>query len=213
VSIVAADERARVQGGDRQTFNLNLMPETRERVNRTGVRLISQVTVPPGRYQIRIGAQEATGMGVGTLPYDLEVPDYAKTPFSISGLFITSSGAVAVPTGSTETDWNGLLPAPPVATRTFAPTETLTWFAEVYDNSTDQAHGINYVSTIADARDGRTIVQARDNRVVQRRGQGHGFTTDYPLRDLKPGTYVLRVEATPTMGNHSARREVLFEVK
>jgi len=213
VSIVAADERARVQGGDRQTFNLNLMPDTRERVNRTGVRLISQVTVPPGRYQIRVGAQEATGGGVGTLPYDLEVPDYAKTPFSMSGLFITSSGAGAVPTGSTETDWNGLLPTPPVATRTFAPSETLSWFAEVYDNSTDQPHGINYTSTILDARDGRTIVQARDNRVVQRRGQGHGFTTDYPLRDLKPGMYILRTEATSTMGNHVARREVLFEVK
>jgi VWFA-related protein len=213
VSIVAADERARVQGGDRQTFNLNLMPETRERVDRTGVRLISQVAVPPGRYQIRIGAQEATGMGVGTLPYDLEVPDYAKTPFSMSGLFVTSSSAAGVPTGSTETDWNGLLPAPPVATRTFSPSETLTWFAEVYDNSSDQAHGINYTSTIVDARDGRTIVQARDNRVVQRRGQGHGFTTDYPLRDLRPGMYVLRAEASATMGNHGARREVLFEVK
>jgi len=213
VSIVAADERARVQGGDRQTFNLNLMPETRERVDRTGVRLISQVAVPPGRYQIRIGAQEATGGAVGTLPYDLEVPDYAKTPFSISGLFLTSSAATAVPTGSTETDWNGLLPAPPVATRTFAPAETLTWFAEVYDNSTDQPHAVNYTSTIQDARDGRTIVQARDNRTVQRRGQGHGFTTDYPLRDLQPGLYVLRVEATTTMGNHVARREVVFEIK
>jgi len=213
VSIVAADERARVQGGDRQTFNLNLMPETRERVDRTGVRLISQVTVPPGRYQIRVGAQEATGGAVGTLPYDLEVPDFAKTPFSMSGLFLTSSGAGTIPTGSNATDWNGLLPLPPVATRTFAPAETLTWFAEVYDNSSDQPHGVNYTSTILDARDGRTIVQARDNRVVQRRGQGHGFTTDYPLRDLKPGLYVLRVEAAATMGNHAARREVLFEVQ
>ena len=213
VSIVAADERARVQGGDRQTFNLNLLPDTRARVDRSGVRLISQVLLPPGRYQIRIGAQEATGGAVGTLPYDIEVPDYAKTPFSMSGLFLTSSAAAGVPTGSTETDWNGLLPAPPVATRTFAPAETVTWFAEVYDNSSDQTHSINYTSTIQDARDGRVIVQARDSRAVERRGQGHGFTTDYPLRDLKPGMYLLRVEAVATMGNHAARREVLFEVK
>lgn len=212
VSIVAADERARVQGGDRQTFNLNLMPETRERVNRSGVRLISQVAIPPGRYQIRIGAQETTGGAVGTLPYDLEVPDYAKAPFTMSGLFLTSSAANTYATGSTETDWNGLLPSPPVATRVFSPSETLTWFAEVYDNSTDAAHGINFTSTIQDARDGRVVVQARDNRVVQRRGQGHGFTTDYPLRDLKPGPYVLRVEATTTTGNQAAQRQVLFEV-
>jgi VWFA-related protein len=213
VSVVAADQRARVQGGDRQTFNLNLMPETRERVNRAGVRLISQVTLPPGRYQIRVGAHEATGGAVGTLPYDIELPDYTKTPFAMSGVFVTSSTANAYPTGSTETDWNGLLPAPPVARRVFSPSETLTWFTEVYDSSSDTAHGITLTSTIQDAGDGRTIVQSRDNRVVQRRGQGHGFTTDYPLRDLKPGMYVLHVEATATLGNYSAARDVLFEIK
>lgn len=213
LSVVAADQRARVQGGDSQTFNLNLMPETKASVDRTGVRLVSQVELPPGRYQIRIGAHESTGGAVGTLPYDLEVPDYAKTAFSMSGLFVTSSAANTYPTGSNQTDWNGLLPSPPVANRVFSPSETLTWFAEVYDNSTDTAHGINFVSTIQDASDGRMIVQARDTRVVQRRGQGHGFTTDYPLRDLKPGRYVLRVEATSTIGGHTAQRQVLFEVK
>src|SRR5687767_1134911 len=75
VSIVAADQRARVQGGDRQTFNLNLMPETHARVSRTGVRLLSQLELPPGRYQIRVGAHEATGQAIGTVPYDVEVPD------------------------------------------------------------------------------------------------------------------------------------------
>jgi len=213
VSIVAADARARVQGGDRQAFNLNLLPETRERVVQSGVRMVTQLPLPPGRYQIRIGAYEATGGLVGTLPYDIEVPDFVKTPFVMSSLFLTSSTASAVPTGSTEADWKGLLPAPPVATRVFSAAETLTWFVEVYDNSSDTAHAITMTGTIADARDGRTIVQARDSRTVQRRGQGHGFTTDYPLRDLKPGPYVLAVEAVSATGGHSARREILFDVK
>ena len=55
ISIVAVDERARVQGGDSQTFNLNLVPETHERISRTGVRLLSQLDLPPGRYQIQSG--------------------------------------------------------------------------------------------------------------------------------------------------------------
>jgi VWFA-related protein len=213
MSVVAADERARVQGGDRQTFNLNLMPDTKANVDKGGVRMVSQVTLPPGRYQLRIGAHEATGGAVGTLPYDIEVPDYSKTPFAMSGLFITSNFAGNYATGSKENEWNGLLPEPPVANRVFSPAETLTWFAEVYDNSSDQPHGINITSTIQDARDGRTLVEARDTRVVQRRGQGHGVTTNYPLRDLRPGMYVLRVQATSTLGNQTAQREVLFEVK
>ena len=51
VSIVAADQRGRIQGGDRQTFELNLMPQTHERVSRTGVRMLSRLDLPAGRYR------------------------------------------------------------------------------------------------------------------------------------------------------------------
>ena len=213
VSIVAADQRARVQGGDRQTFNLNLMPETHARVSRTGVRLLSQLELPPGRYQIRVGAHEATGQAVGTVPYDVEVPDYAKTPFALSGVLLTSSSAGVLTTANQDTDWSGLLPSPPVVTRTFSASETLTWFAEVYDNTSQQAHAINYTTSVQDARDGRTLLTSRDNRVVQAgsRGIAQGFTTSLPLRDLMPGTYVLHVEASATGSSQTASRDVLFE--
>jgi hypothetical protein len=215
VSIVAADERARVQGGDRQTFNLNLVPETHERISRTGVRMLSHLDLPPGRYQIRVGAHEATGRTIGTVPYDLEVPDYSKTPFALSGVLLTSSSAGAFATANEESEWNGLLPSPPVVSRTFRSADALTWFAEVYDNSGQAAHTINYTSTVLDARDGRTLAQARDNRSVaaDSKGLAQGFTTSLPLRDVTPGLYVLRVEASSTVGSHSARRDVLFEVR
>jgi VWFA-related protein len=215
VSIVAADQRARVQGGDHQTFNLNLVPETHARVSRTGVRLLSQLELPPGRYQIRVGAHETTGQAIGTVPYDVEVPDYSKTPFALSGVLVTSSSAGVLTTANQDSDWSGLLPAPPVVTRTFSPSETLTWFAEVYDNSSQSAHAINYTTSVQDARDGRTLLTSRDNRVIQpgSRGIAQGFTTSLPLRDLMPGRYVLHVEATSTAGGQTATRDVLFEVR
>jgi VWFA-related protein len=215
VSIVAADQRARVQGGDRQTFNLNLVPETHARVSRTGVRLLSQLDLPPGRYQIRVGAHEATGQAVGTVPYDVEVPDYAKTPFALSGVLLTSSSAGLLTTANQDADWSGLLPSPPVVTRTFSAAETLTWFVEVYDNTSQQAHAINYTTSVQDARDGRTLLTSRDNRVIQAgsRGIAQGFTTSLPLRDLVPGRYVLHVEATSTAAGQTASRDVLFEIR
>jgi hypothetical protein len=217
VSIVAADERARVQGGDRQTFNLNLVPETHERVRQTGVRLLTQLPLPPGRYQIRVGAQETTGRTIGTVPYDLEVPDYTRTPFSMSGLLLTSRYAEAYVTANEAKEWNGLLPTPPIVSRVFSRADTLTWFAEVYDNSGRAARTISYTSTVVDARDGRTAAEARDSRTVEgggpNTGVAHGFTTSLPLRDLPPGSYVLRVEASASVGSHLARREVLFEVR
>ena len=78
-------------------FNLNLLPQTHDLVVKNGVRTLSMLNVPPGRYQIRVGASEATGKAVGTVPYDVEVPDYAKTPFALSGILITSSSASAYP--------------------------------------------------------------------------------------------------------------------
>ena len=215
VSLVAVDERAKVRGGDDLAFNLNLVPETHERVSRTGVRMLSQLDLPPGRYQIRVGAQESTGRTIGTVPYDVEVPDYAKTPFALSGVLLTSSTAESFATANHSAEWSGLLPAPPVVMRTFSDSDTLTWFAEVYDNSTEAAHAINYTTTVQNAADGKKVTESRDNRVVQagERGQALGFTTSLPLRDLRPGMYVLRVEASSTVGGHSARRDVLFEVQ
>ena len=58
VSIVAADQRARVQGGDRQEFNLRLQPATAI-VSVAQVFLLSRLELPPGRYQIHVGAHEA----------------------------------------------------------------------------------------------------------------------------------------------------------
>ena len=123
VSIVAVDERARTQGGDRQTFDLNLTPETHARVSSTGVRTLTQLDLPPGRYQIRVGVHETTGRTIGTVPYDLEVPDYSEMPFALSGVLLTSSAAELFATANQNADWEGLLPTPPVVTRTFSASE------------------------------------------------------------------------------------------
>ncbi len=215
VSIVAVDERVRTQGGDRQTFNLNLMPETHARVSSTGVRTVTQLDLPPGRYQIRVGVHETTGRTIGTVPYDLDVPDYSEMPFALSGVLLTSSAAELFATANQNADWDRLLPTPPVVTRTFSASDTLTLFAEVYDDSSLAAHDITYTTTVQDAMDGRTLVQAQDTRTIEAGAgrQAQGFTTSVPLRDLNPGRYVLRVDASTTIGGHTARRDVLFEVE
>ena len=215
VSIMAADARGRVQGGEGKTFNLNLMPETHERISRTGVRLMSQLELPPGRYQIRVGGHESTGNAIGTVPYDLVVPDYDEMPFALSGVLLTSSEAELFATANEDADWTGLLPSPPVVTRTFGTSETLTWFAEVYDDSSRAPHAILYTTTVQDAIDGRTLGRSEDSRTIAAGAgrQAHGFTTSLPLGDFTPGPYVLRVAASSTVGDHSARQDILFEVR
>ena len=214
VSIVAADQRGRVQGGDRQTFELNLMPQTHERVSRTGVRMLSLIDIPPGRYQIRVGVHESTGAGVATVPVDVEVPDYSKTPFALSGVLLSISPDTGVAvTANAESQPKDALPAPVTVRRTFDRAETLTSYVEVYDNSSPMAHALEVVTNVRSGADGRSVFEARDRRDVEagKTTRTHGFRTPVPLKDLPPGMYVLRVEAKA--GNQSGVREVPFSIK
>jgi VWFA-related protein len=217
VSIVAADERARVHGTDRQSFEMNLLPQTYDRIRQSGIRLLSRLNVPAGRYQVRVGVHEAGGGALSTVPIDLEVPDYSKTPFAVSQLLISSSAAAAYSTANPDPELNDLLGGAPVVTRTFNRRDTLTWFAEVYDNAGRGDRGIAFATSVRDAADGRTVFQASDRRAVgaSDRARGHGFTSRFSLQDVAPGHYVLRVEAAAASGpgGPAVSREVPFEVR
>jgi VWFA-related protein len=213
-SIVAVDEKGKVQGGDRQTFNLRLMPQTYERISTTGVRLLSRLPLPPGRYQVRVGASESTGGTIATVPIDVEVPDYAKVPFALSGVVLTSTSAERLVTANSDPELQAMFGTPPQVTRTFARAETLTAYVEVYDSAKD-THAINIATTVTDAMTGRSVFQNQDRRTVQgsNKPEGQGVRTDVSLMDLAPGKYVLHVTATSTSGGRTAERNVLFEVK
>jgi hypothetical protein len=212
LSIVATDEDAKVQGGDRQQFDMNLLPDTHARVIRSGVRLISHLDLPPGRYQIRVGAYETTGGAVATVPYDIEVPDYSKTPFAMSGIVLSSSDADALVNANPDPQLKDLVPATPVVTRSFIRAQTLTAFAEIYDNASTLAHDLMLVATVRDAT-GRVAFRAQDRRTGVAGARAQGFTTEIPLKDFAPGTYILRVDATSAAGGYGAHRNVPFEVR
>ena len=212
LSIVATDQDAKVQGGDRQQFDMNLLPDTHARVSRSGVRLISRLDLPPGRYQLRVGAYETAGGAVATVPYDLEVPDYAKAAFAMSGVVLTSSDADALVNANPDPQLKDLVPVTPVVTRTFTRSQTLTAFAEIYDNAATLAHDLMLVATVRDAND-RVVFRAQDRRTGIAGARSQGFTTEIPLKDLAPGTYVLRLDATSAAGGYGDHRSVPFDVR
>ena len=212
VSIVAADERAKVQGGDRQEFALRLQPQTYERVRGGGVRLLSRLPLPPGRYQIHVGAHETSGGTSGTVPYDVEVPDYPKVPFALSGVLLTSTRADVFVTPNPDPLLKQVLPGTPVVTRQFAPDDTVTTYAEVYGAPRDVG-AVTLSHTVLDLRDGRKVLEATDRRVPEGPDVGQGFTTALRLAGVAAGRYVLRVEARSSIGGHVARRDIPFEVR
>ena len=215
LSIVAADADGKIRGGDRQTMNLALKPETHAALTAGGgVRLLSRIDLPPSRYQLRIGLHESNGGSIGSLPFDLEVPDYSKPQFSMSGLAITSSGAPRLVTTKPDPLLKAVLPQPPVATRSFSAMETVSVFAEIYDRSTPTPHDVDVTVTVLPKAGGAAVFTSTEARPVPASGSMRtvGHKVEIPLRDLPAGDYVVRLEAKSRSGGFAATREVPITV-
>lgn len=215
LSIVAADHDGKIRGSDRQTLNLKLKPETHQRLTSGGgVRMLSRIELPPARYQLRIGLHESNGGAVSTVPLDLEVPDYAKLPFALSGLVITSTAAPRLMTPRPDPLLKEALPLPPVATRSFDPKETMAVFAEIYDRSAPSPHEVDVKVVVVPDGSSSPVFAATETQTMAASAttRTHGYRAEIPLNGMAPGDYVLRLEASSRAGNHTAAREIPFTV-
>jgi VWFA-related protein len=201
LSMFALDERGRQHGGTFYQFNLTLRPETFERVRGSVVRLNPRMTLPPGRYQLRVGVRETGAGEMGSVFYDLTVPDYQARGIALSGLLLTDEAAATQFTPQADQDIPaGTLPAPATSRRTFSATSVLSVFAELYDNSNaSNGNRIEVVTTLV-GEDGTARFSSREtlaggatSREVKR--SLVAITKQIPLKDIPRGDYVLRIDA------------------
>jgi VWFA-related protein len=217
VSFTAVDNRGNNRGGDRHTLTAAMKPDTVARVRELGFRVVTQMELPPGRYQLRIAAAEEGATRSGSVLYDLEVPDFYKAPFAMSGVAITSGRSTAMPTVLPKTPLSDFLPAPPVATREFEAGDVLALFTEFYENASNLPPHMLDLSTTVRAEDGRVIFEDREERSsadLQGSGGGHGYRVNIPLTGLAPGTYVIRVEGKSRANTEAAAaKDVLIRIR
>ena len=216
LSYLAIDATGKVRGGNTDAVTMgNLRPETKSRIESTGLRLLNRFEIPPGRYQLRIAAHDSSGGNVGSVQYDLDVPDFAKTPFSISGVALTSVTASQLPTAHPDEQTRGVLPGPPAAARSFPQNDEVAVFAEVYDNSGGTPHKVDITTTVT-TDEGKVMFKTeeqRDSADLGGKSGGYGYSTRIPMKDLAPGLYVLNVSAKSRLGNSPAvERQVRFSV-
>ena len=215
ISFMAVDTRSKIWGARNDALTLNLRPESRTRVEQTGVRVLNRVDLPAGRYQLRVAARDTTKNTIGSVVYDLEVPDFYKQPFSMSGLTLTSLAGAAMMTARPDDQLKTVLPAAPIGLRTFPQNDELALFAEIYDNSGKAPHKVDIVTSVL-TDEGKPLFKTNDERdssELQGAKGGYGYTTRVPLSDIPPGSYVLSVEARSRLGNDiTATREVRFRV-
>lgn len=218
VTLYAVDTAAgKVKDGAHDVVGVVLRPQVTEM--RTPFRVVRSLKVPPGKYQLRVGAKESGGK-VGTVVLDVEAPDFSKGPIALSGLVVSSAASGRIPTANPGgTELKDVLPSPPSAVREFDRGDELAVFAEIYDNlGTATPHRV-VINTTVRSDEGRTVFSTSDERrsdelAGSAKGGGFGHLSKVPLSGLAPGRYVLRIDAKPTLGNSQpVTREVEFTVR
>lgn len=170
--------------------------------------LFTRLDLRPGRYQLRLAAQVKDK--AGSVYYDVDVPDFARAPVSLSGIVLAIEPAVrAAPTGALAS----VLPVVPTAQRTFARDDRVSAFLRVYQAAKSVAAPVSLAIRISDARG--VVVFERTEELSPARFSG-GHAVDYqmslPIAGLAPGPHLLTIEATRA-GTASARRDVRFAVQ
>jgi len=215
ISYMAVDTKAKIFGARTDTITMNLRPDTKTRVEQSGFRVLNRLELPPGRYQLRLAARDMTKATIGSVIYDLEVPDFYKDKIAMSGLAITSLGGAAMMTARPDDVMKQVLPAPPVAARAFAQNDELAVFTEVYDNSGNAPHKVDITTSVL-TDEGRVLYkneESRDSSELQGAKGGYGYTSRVPLSEIVPGSYVLNVEARSRLGDSpSTTRQVQFTI-
>ena len=215
VSYLATDSKGKVRPGRRHNATLSLKAEALDKAIKDGVRVVSEFELPHGRYQLRVAA--GSTIRAGSVIYDLDVPDFGKEALTMSGVTLTSATARKIPTLLPRDPLGEALPGPPIATRSFERDDTIALFAEVYENrSSKDAPGTIEVKTELLDASGRVIPvssEKRESTAATRKSGGHGFAARIALKDVSPGSYVLRVEARSDKATEPVRRSVPIVVK
>jgi VWFA-related protein len=176
--------------------------------------LLSELSLPPGRYELRLSAHSGLDNTNGSLYADLEVPDFAKAPLSVSGLIVEANPSDATaPPGA----FDKYLPVVPTSNREFRKTQEVTAFMRIYQGQPDKAPA-KPASPVAVA----TRLIDRSEKVI---GEGvdtiapaefrvGGRAADYrfpvPLSILPPGPYLLTL--TVTLDKTVVTRSLQFTV-
>ncbi len=202
VSTLAIDSNGKIRGGDRSLVNFALKPENRARFAETGVRVGTRLALPPGRYQIRVAARESGSGHLGSLTYDLDVPDLTGDPLTISGIAVASASCMRTSTAKADEELKAVLPAPAVAAREFPRGDELAIFAEVYDNQIKTPHIVDITTRVV-SEDGRDVFKTSEERQsteLQGKPGGYGHATRIQTKEFTPGIYLLTVEARSRQG-------------
>ena len=151
--------------------------------------VFSQLTAPPGRYELRVGLRTDDGRTSGVYT-SVDIPDFDQD-LATSGLILSAEPAAkSAPAAA----FGDLLPAHPTARRAFRDTDRVNAFLRVYQNTRSFAE-TTVTTRLTDASNKVLVDEVRelDGRpALSGSVAGHSFVV--PTWTLPPGEYLLTMD-------------------
>ena len=167
---------------------------------------VSRLPVKPGkRYEIRVAAS-SDGRRASVFA-DIDVPDFAKEAISMSGLVLAHGN----PRMAVDKRIADVIPVVPVTIRAFTPRDTVTAFVRVYRGDKGKPGPGRITTTILDEQNQKVFGQESTLDAAPSKFGGVDHRVDLPLPQLRPGQYLLTIEASS--GTEHTRRDARFSVR
>jgi VWFA-related protein len=192
--------------GLRHTATVTLVPTADKGPARYD--LLAQISLPPGRYQLRLSANRAADGVIGSLYADLEVPDFTAA-LEASGVVVETVPALATaPIGA----FDAFLPVVPSTSREFTAKQDVTAFMRIYQGGTGSAKPVEVKTRIVNEADaevvtGKGMIYGPDFRVG---GRAADYRFPIPVKVLPAGLYLLTFDIV--LDGNVVQRSVQFKV-
>ena len=167
---------------------------------------ISRVNVAPGTYELRVAARHERAGIVGSVHTYVDVPDFSEA-LTLSGVVLFDRRA---PTATPPQALGGILETAPTTRRDFSAADEVSALVRVYQRQPPA--GVTVAFRVLDSA--LQEVVAAQNVVGAEQFAGAGAADaryTLPLNQLKPGAYVLRIDAAAE--RTTGRRDVRFTVQ
>jgi len=169
---------------------------------------VSGFALEPGTYEVRVASRHERTQVAGSVHTYVDVPDFEHQPLALSGLVLFDRQApIATPPEALK----GVLDTAPTTRRDFTPADDVSALVRVYQRRRQSPIPVTVVFRVLD---GTREVASSENLLGSDQ-----FASDrepdaryrVPLTTLKPGAYVLRVEASAS--GTTLHRELPFTVR
>ena len=170
----------------------------------------STLDVAPGEYELWLTVRDPKTTRLGSVFYEVEVPDFAAQTVSLSALVFGAEPSEGRPVPPA---FSPLLPIVPTVSRDFGVHEAVSAFFQIYQGRTTPLAPVALTLKIVDA-EGATVVEVPESLAADRFNASRSADYRYqlPLDRMKPGKYLLTVEAR--LGERlSPKRDVVFRVR